>query len=405
MANEFLDQSGADLLDQAGEDPLFDQAALVQLESSVAESLGLSDGITTQWVVHGLDETLGLEATINAGTLAIKITETLGLTDTVAVNFQQSLAIAFALGLDARIAVSAMAYAAVNEGLGLADTIATQQALIESISATIGLEDTITPTAQIVASVAFGLALSDTIKIAYSANMNETLGLTDTLAFNLRYWQSIAEGVGLSTDFADTFICYADVDETVGIEDTMTPQLRLSIAISEGLGLRFALLLENDLYYGHIANAEGAFPESDIQGWTFNSFFSVDGHYYGVNQDGIYELTGNDDDGVDIDLDIMTGMLDMGDGMLTRIEDAELLIATDGSLYMSVRTTVGGQRKEHTYELDIVPGDGPREAVQAFGKGTRGMYWEFRLRNVDGASLDLGSMRVRPVLLTQRRNS
>lgn len=416
----FLDQAGNDFLDQAG-NYLRDQAGVSATEdltetagladtvtaawgASVAETVGFTDALTAQ-VSLVLLETLGLADTVDPGPFVVAITEMLGLTDTVAVNYQQSIVLAFQLGLDARLVVSSVAYSAITETLGLADTVATEQALVLALVEMLGLQDTVTPTAQIVASVVFGLGLADTWRAAYGASISEQLGLADALATNVKYWQSIAEGLGLSATFTNAAACYVALEEGVGLSDTVAPNMRLTAAIEEGLGLRFTLLLENEFYYGHIANAEGAFPESDIRGWTFNSFFAVDGHYYGVNATGIYELIGDDDAGTDIDLDLMFGLIDPGNGLLSRMEDAQLGITTDGTLYLGVRTTVGGSQQEHWYELETVTANAPREVIQPIGKGLKGLYWQFRLQNVDGASLQLDQLRVYPIILSRRRSS
>ena len=127
------------------------------------------------------------------------------------------------------------------------------------------------------------------------------------------------------------------------------------------------------------------------------------GKYYGVAQRGLYELTGDNDNGRDISATLRTGDMDFGTRQHKNLVRAYLYLTSTDDIILKTTATHRGSRNEAFYRVSAraVADDGQTRRVR-LGKGLRGTTWTLEITNVDGGDFDLRYAEVLPVLLDRR---
>lgn len=144
-------------------------------------------------------------------------------------------------------------------------------------------------------------------------------------------------------------------------------------------------------------NNEGAQPPSMYENFAFNSFFNLGTRYFGVREDGLYELTGATDAGDAIEAMLGFGERSFGTSKLKRLENVYVGISSTGALLL--RVTVNGQAFTYVaraYDADMM--------AQRFdtGLGLRANYYTTELYNQEGADFELDTVQFRLVELSRR---
>jgi len=142
-------------------------------------------------------------------------------------------------------------------------------------------------------------------------------------------------------------------------------------------------------------NAAGQYASGQYDNYGFNSFFESDGKYYGVADDGIYELAGSTDAGSTIDWQVDFGTSNCGIPARKKILNVYVGVTTGGTTYMKVN--VDGT--EHTYRVEACT-RGPYDFRAKIPHDIQGHQWGFTLMSSDDT--DLIGVEFVPANLTRR---
>jgi hypothetical protein len=107
-----------------------------------------------------------------------------------------------------------------------------------------------------------------------------------------------------------------------------------------------------------------------------------------VGPDGIYEMTGSDDDGVKINSTVQSGFTDFGDPHQKRVDAFYFGYTSTGQLSETVEV-MDSYKNPATYILEQRSASQPRNSRIQVGKGLFGRYWRMTLNNVDGADFEI----------------
>jgi hypothetical protein len=209
-----------------------------------------------------------------------------------------------------------------------------------------------------------------------------------------------------SIDVADTgtsnSVLASVLPDGIALGDTLTPNQVLQLVAQDSIAFVFRHTTDTDAFTGVIVNTR-TFANTEYTGYNFNSICRFMGDYYGAKIDGIYKLTGTDDDGTSISASVMTGLTDFGaKNRYKGLPESFLGLRNDGSMVMKVTTKdrVSGDKKEHWYQITDTSA-AIRNVRSKFGKGARAVYWQFELVNNAGADFDLDFVEVYPVILSR----
>lgn len=141
------------------------------------------------------------------------------------------------------------------------------------------------------------------------------------------------------------------------------------------------------------------------EGYDFNSFAEVGGHYYGAKSDGIYLLEGDDDNGQSVRARVNFGRRNFGTMNHKALPEVYVGMAASGATYLRVTAVVtnsAGRPVEQTFDYRV------RDNTEILkthrfepGRGLRATFYELELI-ADGQVFDLESIDFQPVELTRR---
>lgn len=133
----------------------------------------------------------------------------------------------------------------------------------------------------------------------------------------------------------------------------------------------------------------GAVTEYEFPSISLTSLATINGKHFGAGPQGIFELTGNTDNGTAIAAEIQTGKLDFGDSRGKRVSDAYVEASSTGQMSFSVVTDAGS----YSYPLGA-PSVHLVNRKANLGKGIKTRRWQFKLNNVSGAAFEVAGMSV-----------
>jgi len=135
--------------------------------------------------------------------------------------------------------------------------------------------------------------------------------------------------------------------------------------------------------------------ESTAMSWYDNfdmeSIAQFDGATYAVNSEGIFELTGNDDAGEQIDASVRGGFRDFGSANIKRLDTVYLGYISTGTLAALVRVKDSGHAASQ-FTMETRSATAPRNSRITPAKGLWGRYWQIEMRNISGAPFTVYDM-------------
>lgn len=145
--------------------------------------------------------------------------------------------------------------------------------------------------------------------------------------------------------------------------------------------------------------------ETTAVGWydnfSFESIVSWKGRELAVGSDGIYELTGDSDDGQAIEAFVESGFTDFGVAQTKRLDNVYFGYTSDGQLAVKTEVYESGAPPT-TYLLEARDAGAPRNSRAVPGKGLWGRYWRLTIVNVNGAAFEVHDATVDLAVSTRR---
>ena len=129
---------------------------------------------------------------------------------------------------------------------------------------------------------------------------------------------------------------------------------------------------------------------STYSNYNFNSIACFNGTYLGATDTGIYPLTGDTDNGTDIDASIKTGSMNFGDTIIKYARDVWITFRSDGNLTLSIfvdEDTTTTIQKQTTIVSDTIIEERLKPP-----RGLRGRFYTVELKNLSGADFDIDSL-------------
>ena len=122
--------------------------------------------------------------------------------------------------------------------------------------------------------------------------------------------------------------------------------------------------------------------------FPFNSFADIDGTQLAASSSGLFELTGDSDNGTDITFTIASGKTDFGSPMLKRVADMYIAYITDGDLRLNMAT----DNDDYDYILTATGMDDLHPNRVKLGRGVVGRYWQPTITNMDGCDAEINAL-------------
>lgn len=138
---------------------------------------------------------------------------------------------------------------------------------------------------------------------------------------------------------------------------------------------------------------------SHYTNFPFNSMCAFNGAYLGASAEGLFVLTGDTDNTTLIQAAARTGITDFGTSFLKRIDRCYVGYRTNGDLVVRVFTDEVNIRD---YLITQYGKAGLHGNHTRIGKGLAARYWQFEIRNQNGAQFQLNAFELKPTHLRRR---
>ena len=256
-------------------------------------------------------------------------------------------------------------------------------------------------TMNVTASHGMVASVAATVGSFYSATNTATA--TNALTLHRSQYENLTNAIMATVDIGGG--AQVDMDLTTGATATAALVHRAVTHAVESS----AVTAYNSLYYhdplavAWVMNTETT-AMSRYEGYDFESIAQHNGVVYGVNEDGLYAMTGSDDAGIKINTTIETGFEDMKTNLKKRLPYVYLGYVADGQLKLTVETLDRAVGKA-TYYTAVLPAYEPVNTRIVLGKGLVGAYFKFTLTNVRGSYFDLDKWAADVAVSTKRRLS
>ena len=133
--------------------------------------------------------------------------------------------------------------------------------------------------------------------------------------------------------------------------------------------------------------------------YDFNSFCKIGDSYFGASESGIFELTGDDDNGTDIDAFFELILSDFGISNMKRIRSIYVGGEANGGLTLTLKDDENNSR---TYILNLTSGNKQSGAKVNVGRDGLGRYWQTRIDNIGGAYFAIDAIEVLAIILGRK---
>jgi hypothetical protein len=131
--------------------------------------------------------------------------------------------------------------------------------------------------------------------------------------------------------------------------------------------------------------------------YRFNSFARNGNNYYGMNEDGIHVLTGDTDNGEDIDAMITLPKTDFGQKALKTIPEVFASASSEREMKLTSRVD---EYPDYDYTFIGKPGVLAPVRVK-LGRGLKGRMWQLEIKNKEGAYMEIDALDI-PVTALSR---
>lgn len=149
--------------------------------------------------------------------------------------------------------------------------------------------------------------------------------------------------------------------------------------------------------YGTVMNIENR-AVTEYKDFNFNSLVMWNGVIVGTNEEGLFIVGGDTDLGQAIESYIQTGTYDLGEGAIRIPKEAWLTYRSDGNMDVEVRED---EANVYNHPVDKVA-VGIRECRAKLGKGYRGRFYRFGIKNIGGSDFDIHSFRVMAEIIKRK---
>lgn len=270
--------------------------------------------------------------------------------------------------------------------IGATDTASVIKAINESVTEEISLFDVLSVLGIYNLAVTDQISTADTVNILSLLSASETLSITDTVTAIGFLSVVLSDTVTASEEVSPAKRSYIMLTEEVIITENVSSSAKFNVFVQELLTLDINIIVDGEVYECFVLNTSKFHP-SVYSGFDFNSYCLFQGRAFGANASGIWELTGDTDNGEEIHTGVMFHDTDFGLPSQKRFRKAYLGVY--GDVPVLVMESNGERR---TYNIDA---KGMADASRA----VQGKVWTISISDFDV----LESMSLVPVILARGR--
>jgi len=380
-------------------------------EELLADTLTTADDAQALNVLGALIMDTVLAASHVDARTALKIADGFIATAAVRRFSRQEVLIASVAGVTDRVRLAfAVELADVIEALD-----GNQQLQQASIADALIASGAVTTRYQATALVMAAAEIADRRIVGYSDELVELVRAEDELAVFAQYMAALNDVITAADAWTVQRMVIVQVADAAEIADSSVSLQTFIELIADGAEvLVFSktiggvtangwLLTGRAEVTGLAVNTEGMMPASVYTNYEFNGLAFGNGIMLGGNDEGLFLLEGDTDDGDEFVPYIQTLKIDFGTSRQKRVRAAYVGYTGDGRVILKVRTGTRGKLVEDWYEATLEDAYESADGVMVdVGHGLKSRYWQFTLAQIDGTEFEVDQLELYPVALRRR---
>ena len=263
-----------------------------------------------------------------------------------------------------------------------------------ALTAFLRLSDPLTPLASYHQALAQEFLVGTTFARAIAEMLTQALAVSPVQAPAMWWGGNISQNLALHDALANTLVLVLSQDFDLDDEQIIRA-IYQGDALLDGVNLGGVYVTPSgDVTTWAVNTRTNAVTEYTNYG--FNSFSKLGTRYIAASETGVYELVGDDDDGVPVIADIISGYLQLNATKLSGLKGVYIAMRGAGDVYLKLIT---GDARAYTYKATIQPG--LMTSKINIGKGLNARYITFQLTTT-GQDFDLDTLEFVPMLRSRR---
>lgn len=253
------------------------------------------------------------------------------------------------------------------------------------------------------AAVSVAAALEAHAAPGQDASAIDQATLADAAQSTMRAMIAAMDSAAVSDALASTMRMLLLASDGATVADDPAAMLHAMADLEDGAVIYCTLRLGGTDYQGWVLNTDLR-AVTEYRNVPFDSFAVLNGRTYAAGPNGIFELTGETDDGQPIDAWFRPFLTNFGTQKMKRVTD--IWLGTSGTgLYVKVHTKdpATGQMTEDIYPVQYTHGTGTDKGRVKVGRGLASNYWTLTVANVAGAPFEIDSIEWKPLVLDRRQ--
>lgn len=258
----------------------------------------------------------------------------------------------------------------------------------------LGLSEVLAPATTYALSLSQSMSLQATLVNFFSAVLADSTTMSDVSLQLLKVRPVLTDSVAVTPTASGTLVVRVTASDTASITPTQAVQMLYNPALADGVDIGALYLSPGGGVTTWALNTRtGAVTE--YKNYAFNSFARVGRRYVGATSSGLYELTGDTDDGADIVAVLQGAEFQLAGARFSSFKGAYIGMAGSGTIYLKLDA---GDGRSYTYQ--VTAKDDETTKVR-FGKGLRARYFTFTLTTA-GQDFDLDTIEFLPIRAERR---
>jgi hypothetical protein len=272
----------------------------------------------------------------------------------------------------------------VAESLNITEVLSTNMTYNPTIVESLAITAAVTILKTINENISESLVVTDSAGYGWIDDISESLGITDAATMRWLAIQVITESLELTEETLFNRNISASLTEVLELAATVAFKHIINVSVEDILHCGVVVELEGAVWECWVLNTN-AFHASVYSGFSFNSYAVYNNVAYGCKSDGIYELSGDDDDGDEILSGIVLPETNFGTTHDKRFRKAYFGLSGGTTPSLRVETDTGST----TYTIS--------SSKANIGRDMKGEKWVLKVQDFD--SLDF--IELCPVVLTR----
>lgn len=288
-----------------------------------------------------------------------------------------------------------------TDSLGLDDSNEGILTFLQELADSLGFAHTSSEYAKFFQSFVDALSLSLSGTAGWGVSISDSLGFVDTLATLAKFFTSVSSALTVSDSLTNVFIIRTALSDSLALGEALETSALFNMLLEDSLILSGTLTIDGVDYIAWVLNPMlGRFTQ--YTNYPFNSFMPVGNNLFAFSEDGLYKLTGSDDNGTDINARFRSGLMDFGSSQAKNARFVALGASSSGEILLKVTTTRNSNRITDVYRL-VPRNSGQMDRItKELSNARQAQYWEFEIENVDGASIEMEEIAWRVMILQPR---